>query len=157
MRAIIPQAPLPVAWDGRAVAWDPWEAPQPVTICPPPKQERCSCGSESDPFTSRGRRDPSQERLEAAEHMPRLHTRGRALVWSVYDLFAYRCPDCGEVTVWDMASDRHWTLDESDLGPTGSWAWSGGLLDALLTESTDLSPVLHPDPPTPTEQEPSRG
>lgn len=134
MRAIVPQAPLPAAWDGRGVVWDRWEEPLPVQMCPPPKPERCACGSSRSPFTSRGRREPSQERTDAAEWMPRLHTRGRRLVWSLYDLFAYRCPDCGEVSVWDMASDEHWVLDESDFGATGSWAWSGGLLDALLTD-----------------------
>ena len=136
MRSIVPQAPLPVAWDGRAVAWDPWEPALPINLCPPQKPERCACGSESEPFTSRGRRDPSPDRIAASEQMPRLHTRGRPLVWSVYDLFACRCPDCGDVSVWDMESGQHWTLDDSDLGPTGSWAWSGGLLNELLTEPT---------------------
>lgn len=129
--------PLPVAWDGRAVIWDRWESPLPVFICPTPKRERCSCGSTAAPFTSRGRRDPSPERVANAAALPRLGRR-TALVWSVYDLFAFRCPDCGEVSVWDMEADEHWTLDESDYGATGSWGWSGGLLDALLTpQSTD--------------------
>lgn len=123
--------PLPVAWDGRAVAWDRWEAPVPVFVCPPPKPQPCECGSLAAPFTARGRRDPSAERVANADSLPRIGRRA-PLVWSVYDLHAARCPSCGSVTVWDMESDERWTLDESDYGPTGSWAWSGGLLDALL-------------------------
>lgn len=126
--------PLPVAWDGRAVAWDRWENPQPMFICPTPKRKRCTCGSEDSPFTARGRRDPSAERIANAESLPRLGKR-TPLVWSIYDLRAYRCPACGEVSVWDMEADQFWTLDDSDYGDTGSWAWSGGLLDQLLIDS----------------------
>lgn len=126
--------PLPVAWDGRAVAWDRWESPLvPMFIFPTPKRERCECGSDAAPFTARGRREPSAERVANAASLPRIG-RPTPLVWSVYDLRAYRCPSCGIVSVWDMDSDELWTLDESDYGSTGSWAWSGGLLDALLTD-----------------------
>lgn len=123
--------PLPVAWDGRAVKWDAWEKPVFSTVRFHPKPERCTCGSVNAPFTSRGLRDTDPDRVRALERLPRIGRRTK-LAWPVYDLHAFRCPDCGEVTVWDMATDEVWTLDESDLGPTGSWAWSGGLLDALL-------------------------
>lgn len=125
-------APLPVAWDGRAVKWDRWEPPVEAFICPPPKPERCTCGSAASPFTARGLRDPDPERVRVLERVPRIGRR-TPLTWPVYDLHAFRCPACGEVTVWDMESDQWWTLDDADYGPTGSWAWSGGLLDDLLT------------------------
>lgn len=126
------EAPLPAAWDGRAVAWTPWGRALVVQICPPPKAERCSCGSTDRPFTSRGLRDPDAEAAAVADALPRIGRRS-PLVYPLYDLHAFRCPGCGEVEVWDQATDERWTLDESDYGPTGSWAWSGGLLDALLT------------------------
>ncbi len=50
------------------------------------------------------------------------------------DIHAFRCPDCGEVVVWDVDSDEWWTLDESDYGPDGSWPpgeWHVGLFDLL--------------------------
>jgi hypothetical protein len=128
--------PLPVAWDGRRVDWDRWETPDVVQICPPPKGERCVCGSSARPFSARGRRHPSQQAVDAAEGIPRIgRNRSGPLVWSVYDLHAFRCPACGQVDVWDMASDEWWTLDESDYGPRGSnpppeWG-AGGLLDLL--------------------------
>lgn len=125
--------PLPRAWDGRAVAWDRWEREIPSFICPPPKPERCTCGSLASPYTARGLRDPDPEHVRRLKRLPRIGIR-RPLVWPVYDLFATRCPDCGEVSVWDAEADQHWTLDESDYGPTGSWGWAGGLLDALLID-----------------------
>ncbi|CAN7240046.1 hypothetical protein LJR045_000962 [Microbacterium sp. LjRoot45] len=126
--------PLPVAWDGRAVVWDRWEAPAPMFLCPDVKREPCSCGSTEQPFTARGRRDPSEERVAAAAQIPQIRRRA-PLVWAVYDLHAFRCPSCGQVSVWDMASDEWWTLDDTDYGPTGSrpppeWG-TGGLLDLL--------------------------
>lgn len=125
--------PLPVAWDGRAVTWTSWERQMVVQICPPPREEQCGCGSAERPFTSRGLRDPEPESVTHAASLPRIGRRTR-LVWPVYDLHAFRCPGCGEVTVWDMASDEWWTLDESDYGTHGSVApaeWSGGLFDLL--------------------------
>lgn len=76
--------------------------------------------------------------VEATESLPRVGRR-TPLVWPVYDIHAFRCPGCGEVTVWDVASDEWWTLDESDYGPGGSTAppeWTGGLFD-LLNEAPE--------------------
>lgn len=135
MTLTIASFPLPVAWDGRAVKWDRWEAPQPVFICPPPKDERCECGSSAKPYTSRGLRDPDPALTARLDRLPRIGRR-TALYWPCYDLHAFRCPDCGDVTVWDMESNTMWTLDEADYGVTGSWAWSGGLLDASLVPTS---------------------
>jgi hypothetical protein len=124
--------PLPTAWEGRRVEWGRWAAPVSAFICPPPRKPgRCGCGSSSSPYTARGLRHPDEDNRRRAESLPRIGRR-RPLVWPLYDIHAFRCPDCGEVTVWDTATDEWWTLDESDYGPTGSWSWSGGLLDALL-------------------------
>jgi hypothetical protein len=123
--------PLPVAWDSREVKWSRWERPAPVTICGPGvKPSRCDCGSERDPFVAVG--------LRAADAGPGRFARRHAL----RDLHAFRCPDCGQVEVWDMASGEWWTLDDGDYGLEGSTPppeWSGGLLD-LLNGSTDPSP-----------------
>lgn len=35
-------------------------------------------------------------------------------------LHASRCPGCGLDTVFDVATDECWTLDESDYGDAGS-------------------------------------
>ena len=126
--------PLPVAWDGRKVDWEPWERST-VQICPAPAS-RCTCGAVAPPFTARGLRHPDEGDLARAAAIPRIG-RHTPLLAPRYDLFATRCPGCGETDVWDMISDKHWTLDDSDYGPTGSWEWSGGLLDLLLDESDD--------------------
>lgn len=115
--------PLPVAWDGREVKWSRWESTDGIMLCPPPK-ELCECGSTRSPFRAVG--------LRAADTGPGRFTRRHAL----RDLYASRCPDCGQVSVWDMESDEHWVLDESDYGPDGSTPppeWTGGLFD-LLTD-----------------------
>lgn len=125
--------PLPAAWDGRRVDWDRWESSLPVQMCPPPKDERCACGSSAKPYTARGLRHPTDGDRATADDLPRVGRR-TALVWAIYNLHAFRCPDCGQVDVWDMASNEWWTLDESDYGPAGSVPppeWAGGLLDLL--------------------------
>lgn len=127
------EAPLPVAWDGRAVRWTRWERSPAVQVCPPPKGDRCGCGSTALPFIARGLRDPDADDVARAAALPRVGRRVE-LVYPLYDLHAVRCPGCGQVDVWDQAADVWWTLDDADLGPTGSWSWSGGLLDALLDE-----------------------
>jgi len=80
--------------------------------------------------------DIRRPRTSRAEAIPRIGRR-TALVAPRYDLFATRCPACGEVSVWDMVSDQHWILDEADYAATGSWEWSGGLLDQLLIDPDD--------------------
>lgn len=131
--------PLPVAWDGRAVTWEPWTV-CPVVVCGKLGRERCDCGSVRAPFTSRGLREPAPEHIEAASSIAQIHTRSR-LVWPVYSLHAFRCPDCGEVAVFDSESDEHWILGPEDYGPTGSTPppeWTGGLFDLLYdTEGTE--------------------
>lgn len=114
--------PLPAAWDGAPVKWGRWETSERIHVCPPPKN-RCECGSTRPPFFAVGLRAPASE----SGRFERRH--------ALRDLHAFRCPDCGEVTVWDMTSDEWWTLDESDYGPQGSTPppeWSGGLFDHLL-------------------------
>ena len=53
--------PLPVAWGGRKVDWEPWERSS-VLICPTP-HARCACGANASPFTARGLRHPASEDL----------------------------------------------------------------------------------------------
>lgn len=118
--------PLPVAWDGREVKWSRWDSTEHIVICPPPKS-RCECGSQRAPFFAVG--------LRAVDSGPGRFQRRHAL----RDLHAVRCPDCGQVDVWDMDSDEWWTLDESDYGPNGSTPppeWTGGLFDLLGADSS---------------------
>lgn len=117
--------PLPCAWDGREVNWGSWESTDRIVICPPPPS-RCECGSNRAPFIAVG--------LRAADSGTGRFARPHAL----RDLHASRCPDCGQVDVWDMDSDEVWTLDESDYGPGGSMPppeRSGGLFDLLVEDA----------------------
>lgn len=128
MRLALVSHPLPVAWDGREVKWTRWGSTERIHICGSLKASRCDCGSERRPFTSVG--------LRASDPGPGRFARRHAL----RDTYAFRCPECGQVDVWDMNSDEWWTLDESDYGPTGSVAppeWTGGLFD-LLHQPSDL-------------------
>lgn len=103
--------PLPISWDGREVKWSRWESTERILICGPHSDKaRCDCGSKRNPFTASG--------LRAADAGTGRFARRHA----VKDLHALRCPDCGQVDVWDMDSDEWWTLDESDYGPNGSLA-----------------------------------
>lgn len=114
--------PLPVAWDGREVRWSRWSSSDRIHICGTLNPQRCDCGSERRPFTAVG--------LRAAEAGVGRFARRHAL----RDIHAFRCPDCGQVDVWDMDTDEWWTLDESDYGPAGSTPppeWSGGLFEFL--------------------------
>lgn len=116
--------PLPTAWDGREVKWSRWDSTDRIIICPPPAA-RCDCGSKRSPFVAVG--------LRAADSGPGRFQRRHAL----RDLYACRCPECGQVDVWDMDSDEWWTLDESDYGPEGSTPppeWVGGLFDLLTPD-----------------------
>ena len=121
--------PLPVAWDGREVKWSRWDTALDVHICGPAGYEpRCDCGSKRQPFVASG--------LRAADEGPGRFARRHA----AKDLRAFRCPDCGQVDVWDMDSDEWWTLDESDYGPNGSTPppeWVGGLFDLLNSQPTE--------------------
>lgn len=117
--------PLPVSWDGAPVKWSRWRNSNRITICPPPKDSRCSCGSATAPFVATGLRAPATGR----ERFARRH--------AIRDLHAFRCPGCGEVTVWDSTSDEWWTLDNTDYGPNGSTPppeWTGGLFDLFNTQ-----------------------
>lgn len=117
--------PLPVAWDGREVKWSRWDSSEHIIVCGSRNEPRCECGSTRHPFTAVG--------LRAADTGPGRFARRHAL----RDLHAFRCPDCGQVDVWDMDSNEWWTLDESDYGRNGSVPppeWSGGLFDLLSFE-----------------------
>lgn len=129
---------LPPLWDGVPVTWRPFEPTDATFICPAPKKaERCPCGSSAHPLIAAGLRP--RDGVEVVRSTRRLKKSGRVVewqeevpAWPVYDLTAFRCPDCGEDVVWDQRTNEWWTLDESDYGPTGSdrpewWTGSGGL------------------------------
>ena len=133
---------LPPSWDGWHVKWDKLEDALEVRICPPPKPERCDCGSSHPPLTARGWRQPKDgETFESTK--PKVGRFGRIVhvpttipARPVVDLFLCRCQDCGSDEVWDMRTDEWWTLGPEDYGPEGSVRpvereWSGGLFDLL--------------------------
>lgn len=97
--------PLPVAWDGVPVEWEPFDY-TPIHICPPPPPEPCpECGRIAPRATAIGIRRPVQW------HGP---------------LTAFRCTHCGHDQVYDENGGTTWDLDPLDYGPDGSWAVDGG-------------------------------
>lgn len=139
---------LPPLWDGQRVEWGPYEIAPAVQVCPPPKAERCACGSDASPSHARGLRQPlpgemvDSTKAKLGRFGRWVHVPARVPAWPLADLTAIRCAGCGEVTVWDMRTDEWWTLGPEDFGPGGSTRpaereWSGGLFD-LLPASNDL-------------------
>lgn len=145
MTLTLVKSALPVTWDGWRVKWDPFEVLE-IRICPPPKKERCDCGSTRTPLTARGWREPKAgETVESTRRKMGRFGRWVYLptvvpAWPVVDLFLTRCRDCGVDSVWDMRTDEWWTLGPEDYGPSGSVRpvereWSGGLFDLLEDDS----------------------
>jgi predicted RNA-binding Zn-ribbon protein involved in translation (DUF1610 family) len=133
---------LPPLWDGVKVTWRPFKTADNYHVCPPPKKaERCPCGSTTPPLIASGLRE--RDGVELVTRPRKLKKSGRVIdvreevpAWPVYDLTAFRCPECGQDEVWDQRTDEWWTLDENDYGPTGSdrpyeREWTGGLFDLL--------------------------
>lgn len=140
---------LPPSWDGVPVTWRPFEPSDAFFICPPPKKaERCPCGSARPPLIAAGLRNRDGQ-TELVTRQRKLKKSGRIIdireeapAWPVYDLTAFRCPDCHEDVVWDQRTDEWWTLDETDYGTTGSdrpewWENAGGLFDLLPDAEAD--------------------
>lgn len=122
---------LPPMWDGRVVVWDEWRPlttpEERVFICPPPIARGChACGSLAVPMISRGRVAVSafvtRQMLDADDdNRARLGwAAGKRKPRALYELTAFRCPDC----LIDQVSDADWVmwdLDESDYSAEGSW------------------------------------
>lgn len=127
---------LPPRWDGRVVVWDDWdrfEEKVVVFICPPPKASSrvCqACGSFAPRLMARGRvavsaRATLDELLDEDRKRSRLPVALRHKIPAValYELTAFRCPDClfdqvvdGTRTVWDLDETDY--LDSGSLPPT---------------------------------------
>lgn len=123
-----PWRPLPGRWDGRPVEWGPFELhPKPLChaerfrdVCP-----RCGCTAQQpacrgvvwripgDPTVREVRTRSGKRYLRDDTVRP-----GDRSVWG--NLWATRCPQCGQDTVLDMHEDTEWLLDESDYWPEGS-------------------------------------
>lgn len=104
---------LPVAWDGKAVAWSDWEGDQTTfALHAPPEEWAChQCGGMHGHDTARGV-------ITDRSLTPR-------------KLWAMRCKACGHdtVTEWDHVHEwRTWDLDESDYTPDGSYEAGQGRL-----------------------------
>lgn len=119
---------LPPRWDGRVVAWDGWEVPNgPVFICPPLPKSCCeACGSAAQQPMNRGRvaispRTTRDEVLasDAARNRLPVAWRGKLKPLALYELVAWRCPDCLQDMVMELRGGW-WRLDESDYGEEGS-------------------------------------
>lgn len=125
--------PLPVAWDGRPVTWSDWRPGVLVFICDRSKRKHglshpaCgACGSITPAPYAFGLREPAPGATIPGEYL-RTHRNGRPVYSqepapAYRDLIADRCPDCGTDSVYDLATDEAWTLDETDYGPAGSVA-----------------------------------
>lgn len=93
---------LPVAWDGVAVEWGPWNAWS-IYTCPPRPQAPCQgCGLIWPRSTARGVR--------------------RIQIGIMGPLWAHRCTHCGHDEVYDSHTGQQWELDMTDYGPDGSWS-----------------------------------
>lgn len=119
---------LPPFWDGRAVLWDGWRAPDlTMFICPPPKPECCrACGTMARPVTNRGHvaRWPAithKQITDADDRSARLPhgLKHKINPLAYYELTAFRCPDCRHDTVLDH-DGQLWDLDETDYHDEGS-------------------------------------
>lgn len=115
---------LPVAWDGKQVAWaqasDAWHSPHfPTPRCYACKAQlpaytrfigtvaRTGTQIVAKPKTTRsGRRYEKQVEVPATPEKR---------------LFLEECNDCANQTVYDMKTDELWELDETDYLPDGSW------------------------------------
>lgn len=125
--------PLPPLWDGRAVAWSPFELEPTMFICDRSKRKNglhiptCDqCGHVGPKLRAIGLRQPSPGASEPGEYIRR-HRNGTPVYAqepapAYRDLHATRCPVCGHDQVYDAASGTVWDLDESDYGPEGSTA-----------------------------------
>lgn len=101
---------LPPRWDGHPVQWGEWKPMPDVTICPPPKADKCvKCGSTEAANQARGVRQD--------------FANVRRLLGG--DLIAMRCPRCDHDVVWDLATNEWWDLDDSDYQDGGSREVSG--------------------------------
>lgn len=120
---------LPAKWDGRDVAWTKTERPEVIFICPPPtKPDLCpSCGTEARTEIWHGVVTPLPGDTVEGEVIRKTWRSGREYIvrsqepaTAVMALIAFRCPACRHDEVWDLRTDEHWVLDESDYGPDGS-------------------------------------
>lgn len=119
---------LPPFWDGAKVEWKREDAPTLTFICPPPKvKERCgACKSAQPPVMWSGLRHPLPgETFESTKtkigrwgHPVEVPTTIAA--YPVYDLVAFRCPQCGNDQVWDQRTNEWWDLEPNDYTATGS-------------------------------------
>lgn len=119
---------LPRFWDGRAVIWSGWEPLVGGFICPPPKPSCCkACGSLAKPVVNRGRvaqvgaTHAAISAIDAKRELLPLGIKHRLKgPRAIYELTAFRCPDCRHDQIDDR--DGHtWDLDESDYSEDGSW------------------------------------
>lgn len=122
----LPPAPrahdMPILWDGLRCAWGPWQTVTTTWTLHHPDRRRCDCGSQAEPHDAHGivyAPPGTVTYLHAARTARDAKARreGEPVQW----LNALRCPDCGLTTVWDVRTDKCWTLDETDYGDEGSW------------------------------------
>jgi len=120
---------LPRFWDGKAVAWRGWEAEIEAFICPPPKPSCCpACGSFAKPAINHGRvaklqaitHDMIAAKDAARDRLP-VGLKHKIAALALYELVAFRCPDCRHDQVWERHEGTTWDLDESDYMGDGSW------------------------------------
>lgn len=129
---------LPPKWDGRVVEWRGWEVLHTSADAGGRRHggpaEACEgCGSVGKHASNLGVLYPLAGETTTQPLYKRTKPKGNGRPGTLYQagehevpvkptiqLFAFRCPDCGLDSVWDMRTDEWWVLDESDYGPDGS-------------------------------------
>lgn len=128
---------LPPKWDGRDVDWRGWEVIRTSAEYGGRRhgqQEACEgCGSLGKHASNIGVLHPLTGETQLQPVFKRTKPKGNGRPGTLYQageqevpvkatvqLFAFRCPDCGLDTVWDMRTDEWWLLEESDYGADGS-------------------------------------
>lgn len=128
------RAPLPTAWDGERVTWDPLTEQPLIFLCArgrrnPPKPVACErCKTTESAWHSVGTRHPRPGATMPVEEARKTRSGRTYLVvvegpaWPLRDLVAYRCVGCGLDTVYDDRAGESWVLGPEDYGPGGSVA-----------------------------------
>ncbi len=124
--------PLPQRWDGDHYLWDPWQQGVPssldIHMAADNDPNRCdACGTEALPHWAFGTRQPSAGEVVEVHRLRRTRRTRREYLITDYErarptrtLYATRCAWCGHTEVYDLTSDEHWILDDTDYGPEGS-------------------------------------
>lgn len=94
--------PLPAAWDGKPIKWDPWQRPLRTSIDFIDVWECAQCDLPTGAWVARG------------------YDTNPLGTPTFINYSATRCGWCGHTEVYQHDTKELWVLDETDYGPDGS-------------------------------------